>query len=301
MLVHDAPPEIATHRAQRLRPSIFGWVAAGHLVAFLLLALWPLLDRPKPPEQYIEMISLGEMDPAQGDTLEAASLAPSPTPTPAPAPQRSTPSSPPPPSPPKPTPTPTPTPTPQPAAPAPKPTPKPTPSLAPTPTPAPKPKVKVNLNPIVRSSASAASSSSATSSSSSSPATTSSSGPSAADIQKRLASQVGKTGVAGSAGIGRPGSPDGNPNADPYNALIRITIERNWEKPSIPEALQTFVRIRVLPDGTVQLIGTERGSGNPTMDATVLDAVRRTARIPQSLPPGLGNPDYEVTINFKLH
>jgi hypothetical protein len=37
------------------------------------------------------------------------------------------------------------------------------------------------------------------------------------------------------------------------------------------------------------------------MDQSVLEAVRRTTRIPQPLPAGLGNPDYVVSILFKLH
>jgi TonB family protein len=127
------------------------------------------------------------------------------------------------------------------------------------------------------------------------------SGPSAAEIQKRLAAQVGRSGVSGAAGTGRPGSPDGDPNAEPYNALIKIAVERNWAKPSIPEALQTLVRIRVKPDGGVTLEGLERGSGNAVMDQSVLEAVRRTTRISQPLPAGLGNPDYVVAILFKLH
>jgi TonB family protein len=132
-------------------------------------------------------------------------------------------------------------------------------------------------------------------------ATSAPSGPSAAEIQKRLAAQLGHTGVSGSTGTGRPGSPNGDPNAEPYNALIKIAVERNWLKPSIPEALQTLVRIRVKPDGSVTLEALERGSGNAVMDQSVLEAVRRTTRIPQPLPAGLGNPDYVVSILFKLH
>jgi len=292
MLIHDAPPALATQRAQRLRPTVFAWVGGLHLLAFLLFALWPLLHRPPPQEQFIEMINLGELDPGPGRMLEPAAAAPARTPAP---PQPTTPPSPAParvetPRPaPQPAPRPAPAPTPAPQAQKP---PRPTPAPAPAPAPA-RPSVKVDLSKTVtRGTASSAAPTTSRS--------TPTSGPSAADIQKRLAAQVGQTGAAGT-GTGRPGSPTGSPDADPYNALIKITVERNWDKPSIPEALQTLVRIRVRPDGSVTLLGLERGSGNPVMDQSVLEAVRRTARIPQPLPAGLGSPDYEVAILFKLH
>jgi TonB family protein len=126
-------------------------------------------------------------------------------------------------------------------------------------------------------------------------------GLSAAEVKGRLAGKIGTTGVAGGTGFGKPGDPNGNPNADPYNALIKITLERAWNKPSIPENLQTYIKIRVKPDGRIQFEGLEKSSGNTEMDNSVIEAVHKVPRMPQPPPAGLGNPDYVVTINFKLH
>jgi TonB family protein len=305
---HSAARTATDHR---LKPATLGWIAGLHLLAILIVILGPWLHRPKPQETYIEMINLGEIDPGAGDTLEDASMDPGPPspikPSHAPAsPQPVTPPAPDPPTiptPPQPLspPTPAPPPPPKPVAitPVPKPTP-PAPTPKPTPS-SPKPKtvpVKVNLRVVKNPNAAG---------SSTSPLHTqpggkgSGQGLSAAEVKARLAGKVGTTGVEGGTGQGKPGDPNGNPNADPYNALIKITLERAWNKPSIPENLQTFIKIRVKPDGRIQFEGLDKSSGNTEMDNSVIEAIHKVPRMPQPPPAGLGNPDYVVTINFKLH
>lgn len=307
MQTFDAPPEIATRRAQRLRPGLIAWIGAAHLGVIALLGLWPLLHRPAPPEQFIEMVALGELDPGEGDTLEPASPPASrPGPSlPAPRPPAPTPPQVARPTPPPPAPTPPAPPVPaRPTPPAPVRTPEaaqPTPTPVPTrPQPAPPAKkpVKVNLKEVTRGSGTTAST---TATASPAASGSSNSGPSAAEIQRKLAERLGRTGVAGGQGAGRPGDPQGDPNADPYKALIKSVLTRAWEKPSIPEDLKATVRIRVRPDGSLSFEGLERSSGNAEMDASVVAAVHRVPRLPQPLPAGLGNPDLVLPVIFELH
>lgn len=301
------PPELATAHAQRLRPSILTAVIAGHALVFLILTLATFLRPDPPPDSFIEMVNLGEPEAPAGHSAPNPAPTPPAVSTPAPTPTPVTPPRPAPaPAAVAPSPTPPSNPIPRPATPSPPqpatpPQPKPNPSPTPIPTPTPKPKpapVKVDLTRTVTRTQT--SGSAASPSSPSRAATSTTAGPSADDIKKRLASRVENSGAAGTS-TARPGSPDGNPQADAYNTLIRLTIERNWDKPEIPEALTTLVRLRILPDGTVRFLSLSQSSGQPLMDQSVLQAIERTPRIPQPLPPGLGSPDYEVTIRFKLH
>jgi TonB family protein len=305
---HSAARTATDHR---LKPATLGWITGLHLLAILLVSLGPWMHRPEPQETYIEMISLGEIDPGAGDTLEDASMDPGPPspikpshapappqPVTPPAPNPATLSKPPTPTPP---PSPAPPPPPKPAAITPAPQPAPTPKPAP---PSPKPKtsvVKVDLSRVVKN-PHAGNNGPGTPPKHTQPGGQGSGlGLSAAEVKARLAGKVGTTGIAGGTGFGKPGDPNGNPNADPYNALIKITLERAWNKPSIPENLQTYVKIRVKPDGRIQFEGLEKSSGNTEMDNTVIEAIHKVPRMPQPPPAGLGNPDYVVSINFKLH
>lgn len=296
-----------------LKPSTLGWVTGLHIVAILLIGLGPALHRPKPQEPFIEMVSLGEIDPGAGDTLEDASPDPGPPnlikPSHAPAPPVPVPPAAPTPVPqPRQIETPPPQPKPETPKPAPNPDPAPTPSPKPQPKPDPKPTkpsptpVKVNLTPVKRPDGSATGTSTSTPPRFTKPGGTGSGqGLSAAEIKARLAGKIGTTGIAGGTGSGKPGDPNGDPDANPYNALIKITLEKSWAKPTIPESLQTVVKIRVKPDGRIQFEGLDKSSGNVEMDATVIEAVHKVPQMPQPPPAGLGNPDYVVAITFKLN
>jgi TonB family protein len=122
-------------------------------------------------------------------------------------------------------------------------------------------------------------------------------GPSASDIRGQLSKGLQSVGVVGGTGSGAAGSPDGSA----YNALIKKTLVGNWSKPAASGgSLKTLVKIRVRPDGTVELVGLSGSSGDKAMDQSVLDAVRASGRLAKPLPEGLGSPDYEVVVNFQL-
>jgi TonB family protein len=60
------------------------------------------------------------------------------------------------------------------------------------------------------------------------------------------------------------------------------------------------VRIRIEPDGRISGAEIIRGSGNPLMDTSVLEALGRVKRIDPP-PTGLaGGSAYTVSINFEL-
>ena len=101
-------------------------------------------------------------------------------------------------------------------------------------------------------------------------------------------------------GEGMLGRPDGQGSW--YHTLIRETFLRNWQKPQLPGAakLEAFVSIRIAPDGSVTFLGLQKSSGNEAMDESVRKAAQTVTKLSQPLPAGLGHPDYEVTINFKL-
>ncbi|GAB4246776.1 MAG: hypothetical protein OHK005_12710 [Candidatus Methylacidiphilales bacterium] len=112
-----------------------------------------------------------------------------------------------------------------------------------------------------------------------------------------MAAALPTVGVTAGTGQGRPGTVD----ASSYHALIRSTLERNWVKPTgVPLGREALVRVRIQSDGTVTPLGISRSSGDATLDGSALEAVRRTGRLSRPLPEGLGNPDYEVVVNFKL-
>jgi TonB family protein len=131
-------------------------------------------------------------------------------------------------------------------------------------------------------------------------------GPTAAEIKAGLEAGVQKglqtVGVStgSDTGVGMPGKPGGQDSW--YHTLIRETFLKNWQKPQLPGAarLETFVAIRIARDGSVTFLKISTPSGNDTMDATVMQAVRSVYKLPQPLPSNLGNPDYEVVINFRL-
>jgi TonB family protein len=138
----------------------------------------------------------------------------------------------------------------------------------------------------------------------SAPKSTAPAGPTASDIKNRLASKLpAEQGGGGGDGVGNAGRPDGV--ADDfswYRALIKQSIQSAWKKPPIPagEKIYTEVEIKIAFDGSVTFIKLSRPSGDPTMDASVEQAVRSTPRLPKPLPAGLGSPDYTVIVQFKL-
>lgn len=113
-----------------------------------------------------------------------------------------------------------------------------------------------------------------------------------------------RVGVQGGTGAGNLGSPDGiNSELALYHALIKDTIQRHWQKPQLGGAakMETYVSIKISPAGDVTFLEVARASGNSAMDDSVEQAVRAVSRLPRPLPTGVGDPNYEVTINFQLN
>lgn len=121
--------------------------------------------------------------------------------------------------------------------------------------------------------------------------------PDPAAIQRRLAAALPTVGVQ--AGTSQSRAP--NPDTATYHGLIRSTLERHWNKPtSVPPGREALVRLRISPDGSLTALGLARPSGDSALDQSALEAVSRAGKLPRPLPEGLGNPDYEVVVNFKL-
>lgn len=257
------------------------------------------------PIQPVEIIDLGSLRPGPGLPSPTSSPAPA-TPTQAASEipkQESKIQNPPP----KPTPTPAEPKIETPTAPEPKPEPVPTPKPEPLPqpepkpTPAPKHQVKVST---AKKKVSVSTSPASTESKSTSTQSREPAGPSASDIKSRLASKIpGEAGGGGGDGSGNAGRPDGV--ADDfswYRALIKQSIQSAWKKPPIPagEKIYTEVEIKISEAGAVTFLRISHPSGDPSMDASVEQAVRSTPRLAKPLPSGLGSPDYTVIIQFKL-
>lgn len=279
------------------------WVALGHLL-LVLAVLFPLRFFWKPEEvRYIEMVSLGELNPGEGTpqppTASGATQAaapPKPTPpTPDPAPPLPAPA--PPLVPPTPAPAPAPAPAPSPApAPAPTPPKPPTPA-PPKPAPTPPRKIEVDLTrKVVRDTSTTAARQDGPA-----PKPSNARTPSAGEVEKNLRQSLEKAGIQGGRGAGQAGRPDGSTEDFAwYHALIKDTIRRHWIKPNLEARFETFATIRIAPDGRVTLLGLAKSSGNDQVDESVLNAIRAVTKLPQPLPKGLGSPNYEVTVNFRL-
>ncbi len=231
------------------------------------------------PIQPVEIIDLGSLRPGPGLPSPTSSPAPA-TPTQAASEipkQESKIQNPPP----KPTPTPAEPKIETPTAPEPKPEPVPTPKPEPLPqpepkpTPAPKHQVKVST---AKKKVSVSTSPASTESKSTSTQSREPAGPSASDIKSRLASKIpGEAGGGGGDGSGNAGRPDGV--ADDfswYRALIKQSIQSAWKKPPIPagEKIYTEVEIKISEAGAVTFLRISHPSGDPSMDASVEQAVR---------------------------
>jgi len=279
-------------------------IVFGIHVGLLLLFGLPMAQCHKSkPIQPVEIIDLGSLRPGPG--LPSPSSSPTPATPSQPVPeipkQESKIQNPPP----QTTPTPREPKIETPTAPEPKPEtvstqkPEPLPQPEPKPTPAPKHQVKVSTAKKKVSVSSPNQESKTTSQKSSEPP-----GPSVSDIKNRLSSKIpAEPGGGGGDGSGNAGRPDGV--ADDfswYRALIKQSIQSAWKKPPIPagEKIYTEVEIKISQAGAVTFLRISRPSGDPSMDASVEQAVRSTPRLAKPLPTGLGSPDYTVIIQFKL-
>jgi len=87
--------------------------------------------------------------------------------------------------------------------------------------------------------------------------------------------------------------------------MLRDRFHARWDQPvSILQQGQvyvTLVEIQINRAGEVVNATISQGSGNTTMDDSVMAAARRVTRV-EPLPEGLGSADgYKVNIEFKLN
>jgi TonB family protein len=119
------------------------------------------------------------------------------------------------------------------------------------------------------------------------------------DASKASASSASAAGTASKSGAAGTASEFGW-----YHDLIHDRFFSQWEQPtSIFEQDKSFVctvRVQIKKDGSISSAEIVRSSGNPLMDQSVLDALKRVSRIDPP-PAGLGTADgYTVSINFEL-
>ncbi|MCX8069591.1 MAG: TonB family protein [Thermodesulfovibrionales bacterium] len=80
-----------------------------------------------------------------------------------------------------------------------------------------------------------------------------------------------------------------------YLSMVRAKIMEKWVYPeSIDKELEAIITIKIKKDGSVQLIGLEKSSGNRLFDRTALSAINSITSLPAP-PDGIE----EIGIRFK--
>ncbi len=107
------------------------------------------------------------------------------------------------------------------------------------------------------------------------------------------------TGSGGRGGVGDGFGSGGN--ADPYLAQIASIIQNNWEFSNLmlrnSSGIEVYVRIDILPDGTIREIVFDRRAPIEYMNNSVKRALERSSPL-RPLPPGKGKPDLWVGFVF---
>lgn len=116
---------------------------------------------------------------------------------------------------------------------------------------------------------------------------------SAARALEELARSTGSGGVGGGGGSGS--GPGGGGIYDVYVGQVILAVQPNWSMPTYSrENLVVAVRIKLAPDGSVLDCRIEQGSGRPDFDASAVNAVLRTKRLPPPPTPA----QQDLIINF---
>ena len=80
-----------------------------------------------------------------------------------------------------------------------------------------------------------------------------------------------------------------------YVGQVILAVQPNWSMPTYSrENLVVAVRIKLAPDGSVLDCRIEQGSGRPDFDASAVNAVLRTKRLPPPPTPA----QQDLIINF---
>lgn len=123
-----------------------------------------------------------------------------------------------------------------------------------------------------------------------------------AALQQKVRSEgnAGKgTGSGGRGGIGNGYGSGGT--ADPYFAQIAMIIQNNWEFSNLmlrnTIGMEVYVRINILPDGTIREIVFDRRAPSEYLNNSVRRALEKSTPLPV-LPAGKGKPDLWVGFVF---
>jgi len=299
-----------------------GIVALLHLVAIMAVGwYYEMTPAPKPPEQMISLVPLGDTVKGTPGPQTAPKVGPT-TPAPSVAHHQAAP-------PPTPPPTPVAVPKPMVHKPAPVPVPKPAPQpvvksdapaltpVKPTPPPPPKPKVKVDLTlqdgptpaptkptakpkPHVKKPAPAVATND--DSEKDSPANPDSQGLSKEQIAQKLGEKMQTSGATNAVNHGVDGSKHGKTNQfQDFYQSIHDQVMSKWTSPNLTDetAINPEVTIHVEKDGSVPpgQVTLSRSSGNAAYDDSAVAAAKSLGHLLQPLPDGCP-PD--IHINFKL-
>ncbi|NTV99556.1 MAG: cell envelope integrity protein TolA [Chlorobiaceae bacterium] len=125
-----------------------------------------------------------------------------------------------------------------------------------------------------------------------------------AALKQKVGSQgaAGGTGQGSGSGRGGMGSGFGNGGiADPYKAQLAMIITRNWEFSKAmtrsSAGMEVYVRIDILPDGTIREIVYDRRAPSEYLNMSVKRALEKSSPFP-ALPKDKGNPDLWVGFVF---
>jgi len=242
-------------------------VAGIHVLLLIVLLFFPTFREKPEPVSTIEWVELTPPVQATPSPPEPAPPVPEPQPEPEPV------------KPPTPEPVVEKPPEPKPE-PVPKPTPQPKSKPVPKPAPKPKPKeVKVDLTKVVKNQSTA-------------PKPTTSTSNLADRLKNRLEAVSMKSSQSTTASSSA---------VNEYHLKIRNALYRAWHRPSGgARPLEAVVELTVKPNGQIIFLKLISSSGFGPMDDSVIAATRSAGNTGQSLPSGMGNPDYTVTINFVL-
>lgn len=86
----------------------------------------------------------------------------------------------------------------------------------------------------------------------------------------------------------------------PYMANMQRRVKKNWYPPKNKESKHTKVLWKVLSDGTVTKVRVKDSSGDPSVDAAALKAVRTVGKL-RPLPAGAPDDvDIEFTFDYNV-
>jgi colicin import membrane protein len=125
-----------------------------------------------------------------------------------------------------------------------------------------------------------------------------------AALRQKVSSQGASGGSGQGSGSGRGGTGIGFGNggtADPYKAQLAMIIDSNWEFSKLmmrgTAGMEVYVRINILPDGTIREIVYDRKAPSEYLNMSVKKALEKSSPLP-ALPKGQGNPDLWIGFVF---